>query len=57
MITKGATSDKLILSMTTVTDIGDATRNWNLAPAKISQTKSFKMAKKEIRLHCLTLPI
>jgi hypothetical protein len=53
MITRGITSDKLVIPMTTGTFIGDAFRIWNLAPAKITQAKSLK----EIRLHCLTLPI
>ncbi len=57
MIARGITSDKLVIPKTTGTFIGDATRNWNLAPAKITQAKSLKIAKNEIRLHCLTLPI
>jgi hypothetical protein len=57
MITRGITSDKLVTPKTTGTFIGDATRNWNLAPAKITQAKSLKIAKKEIGLHFLTLPI
>jgi hypothetical protein len=42
--------------MTAGTFIGDATRNLNLAPAKITQAKSLKIAAKEIKLHYLTLP-
>jgi hypothetical protein len=57
MITKGVTSDKLLIPITKGTFIGDATRKWNLAPAKTTRAKSIKMAKKEIRLHCLILPI
>jgi hypothetical protein len=37
MITTGVTSDKLVIPMTTGIFIGDATRNWNLAPAKVIQ--------------------
>jgi hypothetical protein len=57
MIARGITRDNLVIPKTTGTFIGDATRNWNLAPAKITQAKSLKIAKNEIRLHCLTLPI
>jgi hypothetical protein len=53
MIPRGATSDKLAKPMTTGTFIGDATRNWNFATTTITQAKSLKMTKKEIRLHCI----
>jgi hypothetical protein len=50
-------SDKLLIPKTTGIFIGDATRNWNSAPTKTTQAKSLKIAKNEIRLHCLTLLI
>jgi hypothetical protein len=39
-----------MIPMTTGTFIGDANKNWN-------SSKIIKMAMKEIKLHCLTLPI
>jgi hypothetical protein len=36
-ITRGETSDKLLIPMTTGRFLGDATRNRNLAPAYITQ--------------------
>ncbi len=39
MITRVITSDKLMIPKTTYF-IGDATRNWNLAPAKTTQAKT-----------------
>jgi hypothetical protein len=42
LTTRGATSDKLVIPLTSSTFIDDVTRNWNLAPTKITQAKSLK---------------
>jgi hypothetical protein len=41
------TSDKLVIPKTTGALKVDTTRNWNLAPAKITQAKSLKLQRKK----------
>jgi hypothetical protein len=40
VITRGTKRDKQVIPMTTGSFIGDATRNWILAPANTTQAKS-----------------